>query len=349
MSSIIDKTKGPLYEFFGKRTYLILSLLLSIPVWLAINLYVRNLDIHEDEAVSVAITTFFIMSIFAGRHIARLYLGGERKNFTVVNTSLLLAIVASIAFIFFHADFPLGQRRGINVFLFFFSLLIIGLAFGMLFKILRHISARQLNEARSDAAHSESELHLLQSQLSPHFLFNTLNNLYGLSISQHEKLPPLLLKLSELLRYSVYESSQPFVPLKEEIAYLKNYIEFEKIRIGERLVLTSEMDDILTSEIRIAPMLLIVFVENAFKHSKNSPEEKIFIDLKLKIWGSSILFSIMNSHQKSSLQTTMPGKDSGFGLDNVQKRLKLLYPDDYKLEIQNEDTIFNVMLLLKAK
>jgi LytS/YehU family sensor histidine kinase len=219
----------------------------------------------------------------------------------------------------------------------------------MLIKIVRAIAQKQLDAARAGEAHSKSELHLLQSQISPHFLFNTLNNMYGLSITQHEKLPPLLLKLSELLRYSVYDATELYVPLKDEMAYINNYIEFEKIRIGDRLMLTTAFEDNINAEIKIAPMLLIVFIENAFKHSKNTTDDKIFIEITLRTWANKILFTVKNSQAKSTEKNTVGDKNRGFGLSSVYKRLELLYPGEHELSIENGAAFYNVMLQLKMK
>jgi LytS/YehU family sensor histidine kinase len=147
----------------------------------------------------------------------------------------------------------------------------------------------------------------------------------------------------------VYESNERFVPLKDEIAYINNYIEFEKIRIGNRLVLTTDIEKIDDPNIKIAPMLLIVFIENAFKHAKNTAEQQIFIDMSIKVWGNSILFSIKNSHTSASKENNAFDKNSGFGLANVSKRLKLLYPNEHILEIQHGNETYQVMLQLKMK
>ena len=192
-------------------------------------------------------------------------------------------------------------------------------------------------------------MHLLQSQLSPHFLFNTLNNLYGISISHSEKIPTLLLKLSELLRYSVYDAKETFVSLNDEIKYLNNYVDFEKIRIGERLQLNLDIEDLPAREIKIAPMLLIVFVENAFKHSKNTTDIKIFVEIAIKIWGNSILISISNSKSPVEKDKDMEAKHSGLGLANVRKRLELLYPNGYDLKIEEGKELYSIMLRLNIK
>jgi LytS/YehU family sensor histidine kinase len=173
--------------------------------------------------------------------------------------------------------------------------------------------------------------------------------LYGLSITQHEKIPALLLKLSSLLRYSVYDVKDLFVPLKSEIDYISNYIDFEKIRIGDRLVLNSSFVPVTSEEIKIAPMLLITFIENAFKHSKNTVDKEIFVDIDLRIWNDRILFSVKNSYNRD--ENLQPGlkKDSGIGLVNAKKRLDLLYANEHELREEEKDGFYCVMLLLKVK
>jgi LytS/YehU family sensor histidine kinase len=219
---------------------------------------------------------------------------------------------------------------------------------GLFTSLLYHKLKQRVAIAESSAAHSKSELQLLQSQLSPHFLFNTLNNLYGISLREPDKTPAMLLKLSELLRYSVYDAKDTFVILKDELNYLKNYIEFEKIRVGNRLDLKVNLEDINSEMIRIAPMLLVVFVENAFKHAKNNLNEKIEIEISMKLWGNAILFAVKNSHKDTANQDSI-NKHSGFGLQSTIKRLELLYPNAHDLKIEKEENTFSVMLRVNVK
>jgi len=338
-------TKG----FLSRNAYLVLSIIASVPVYLITHVYIEGIDIHEDEAVATGATACFMAGIFTGRYIAQIWTARMIAIPKWIITTLSIFIVACISWLFFHADFPLGGREAINFLLFFLPFVAISIALGMLIKMVRAITQKQLNAARAAAAQSKSELHLLQSQISPHFLFNTLNNMYGLSITQHEKVPALLLKLSELLRYSVYDATEMFVPLKDELAYINNYIAFEKIRIGDRLMITTAFEEDIDADIKIAPMLLIVFIENAFKHSKNTAEDKIFIEITLRTWSNRILFSVKNSQNKSGENKTEINRSSGFGLASVNKRLELLYPAAHELTIENEELFYNVMLQLKMK
>jgi sensor histidine kinase YesM len=334
-------------SFFGKNLYLILAIIAGVLLFAPIESYVVSIGIHEDEAVATAVSVFFMLSIFAGRYIVQVWannLSAAPKSF-LINIGVVLCI--SGAWLFFHAHFSFGHRVGI---LFFVPLIILGIASGALVKVMHAVTQNQLRNAKSEAARNKSELHLLQSQLSPHFLFNTLNNMYGLSITDHQKLPALLLKLADLLRYSVYDVSEIYVPLVKEMAYIKNYIEFERIRIGDKLVLTTDLEEMIDAEIKIAPMLLIVLLENAFKHSKNTTSEEIFIHISLKTWESYILFSVKNTYgAEDSSNKLFDNVSSGFGLQNVKKRLELLYPNSHDLQIGTDEVFYKVALQLKMK
>jgi hypothetical protein len=343
------KVKGVEESDFKLGLYTILTAVAAVSMWFAIHFYAEAVGTSEVEIVATIGTAFFLACVFLGRYLAQLWLDrGVPVTFNLLG-GIGISILTTIGWIFNHGDRPFVNRPALNLLMYWLPFLAASIALGLFVKLARSIGQKKLKEAQTDAAHSQSELHLLQSQLSPHFLFNTLNNLYGLSLTQHEKIPPLLLKLSEILRYSVYDSTETFVPLKDELAYIDNYIEFEKIRIGDRLVLTTDIEKVSDSPLKIAPMLLIVFIENAFKHSKNTADEKIYINLSLKIWGNSILFYAKNSHQKKAEENTVINKSSGFGLVNVNKRLQLLYPNQHEIEIENEETSYIVSLKLKMK
>ncbi|RYZ37755.1 MAG: GHKL domain-containing protein, partial [Sphingobacteriales bacterium] len=344
-----NSNEKSIYTFFGGRVYLGLAILISIPIFVAVKYYAESIQVAEDELVSFAATVCFMLGVFSGRYVSQIW----AAKLTTVPPTLLIGlpflIVVCVAWLFFHADFPLEGRVAINLMLFWVPFAIISVASGVLIKLIHTSTQNQLKEAQNQAAHSQSELNLLQSQLSPHFLFNTLNNLYGLSITEHEKIPPLLLKLSELLRYSVYDAGEIYVPLKNELTYINNYLQFEKLRIGDRLMLTTDIEEMIAEDIKIAPMLLIVFIENAFKHSKNTATPEIFVDIKLKTWGNSILFAVKNTYGRQEQGNKMMGKSNGFGLPNVRKRLDLLYPSAYDLYVNNDEMFYTVELQLKMR
>jgi sensor histidine kinase YesM len=293
-------------------------------------------------------TTLIIMAgLLSGRYAAKLW--HNTPNHTL-NTILSILTGLALLCLLLIGWFVNKMIEHTQFNYFFFTVLTLFLVSGFVATILNLVRNRIRNNIRSAQTalvQSKTELQLLQSQMSPHFLFNTLNNLYGLSLSEHHKVPGLLLKLSELLRYSLYEAKEVFVPLLEEVNYLKNYIEFEKIRLGERLSLTVHLQEVADTSVKIAPMLLIVFVENAFKHSKNNEDEKIFIQIALQVDQTSICFSVKNS---CLLQASVPKamrSHSGIGLESVKKRLNLLYKDKHDLKITKVERTYEVTLLLK--
>lgn len=328
------------------KLHLLIAVIASIPVFWAAEGYMNMFNISEPEAMASSVTICFFGLVFTGRYLAIKWKDSIPFPLNTQYTVLTLVIVSGIFFLLIYPNFNVWRSKpGINFLLYLISFMLFAMALGMLIKLVR-MNDRALEDAILTASHSQSELKLLQSQISPHFLFNTLNNLYGISLTRHEKIPPLLLKLSELLRYSVYDAKELFVPLKDELAYITNYIDFEKIRIGERLIINTKIDQV-AEDIQIAPMILIIFIENAFKHSKNSVDQNIYIDIELKVWANSILFSIRNSYQEKKDSGT--DKYSGFGLDNVKKRLDLLYPGKYDLKTEVKDNFYDVMLQLKVK
>ena len=190
------------------------------------------------------------------------------------------------------------------------------------------------------------ELENLKAQISPHFLFNTMNNFYGLAVDNSIKLPNLMIRLSDLLRYSLYETKQEKVPLENEIKYLENYIELEKIRLEDNLQLEFVINNKNFENFQIAPLLLITFLENAFKHSKKIHEESIIIQIFIDVSNDGILnFKIKNNYNPNSENNLISNK--GIGLDNVKKRLEVIYPNkNYSLLIEYDKKFYNVELIL---
>jgi two-component system, LytTR family, sensor histidine kinase LytS len=190
------------------------------------------------------------------------------------------------------------------------------------------------------------ELENLKSQISPHFLFNTMNNFYGLAVDNSNKLPNLMIRLSDLLRYSLYETKQEKVPLENEIKYLENYIELEKIRLEENLKLNFNINNSNFEKFQIAPLLLITFLENAFKHSKNIQNESLIIEIFINVSNEGIMtFRIQNNFNSQAENNLVSNK--GIGLENVQKRLEVIYPNEnHLLKIEKFENFYKVELNL---
>jgi len=186
-----------------------------------------------------------------------------------------------------------------------------------------------------------AELTFLKSQVHPHFLFNTLNNLYALTLIKSDKTPDIVLKLSGLLDYMIYKSNDEFVPLKKELEILKSYIELEKMRYNERLELKYKIEGEVDNH-RIAPLILLPFIENSFKHGASNDRMRPNIKINLKIEPDYLQLNVLNS---------VPGEikrdesvSEGIGLKNVSRRLELIYPNQHKLLIKRGENQFEVDL-----
>ena len=186
----------------------------------------------------------------------------------------------------------------------------------------------------------QMELKALKSQINPHFLFNTLNGIYSMALDRDQRLPDTVLQLSELMRYFLYEAKDDVVPLQKELQLLDTYIALQKLRLGNDL----KVEVIKKGEVsnqKIAPLLLITFLENAFKHGdKNADGE--FLLLEMIINKNHLYFKLKNKKGADNLLETNEYK--GLGLENIRRRLELIYPGNYSLDILNKDDFFIVEL-----
>tara|TARA_R110002167_G_scaffold108398_7_gene276811 strand:- start:174 stop:1358 length:1185 start_codon:yes stop_codon:yes gene_type:complete len=192
----------------------------------------------------------------------------------------------------------------------------------------------------------ESELQYLKSQINPHFLFNNLNNLYSYAIEMSPKTPSIILELSSVLRYMLYDCKEDFVSLTKEIAHLKNFTQLSELQIENRGKVTFQTKNIGTG-FQIAPLILSVFVENAFKHSTASQSEGIAIDISIAVTDAGLLlFECVNSFRPT---TNTDDLSNGIGLENVKKRLEIIYPNAHNLSISETDTLYSVRLEMQLK
>jgi hypothetical protein len=188
-----------------------------------------------------------------------------------------------------------------------------------------------------------AEINNLKSQIAPHFLFNTLNNLYGLAVDKSDKLPELMLRLSDLLRHSLYETQKSLVPLGEEIKVLKSYMDLERLRLESNLKLEFDCTIPEDNPYRISPLLLIVFMENAFKHAKTVQFTPVEIFIQLRLQDDWFRFIIKNNYNLQSAASS-----NGIGLRNVIRRLEVLYPNgQHELIINKDEQYYTITLELK--
>ncbi len=187
----------------------------------------------------------------------------------------------------------------------------------------------------------EAELNFLKAQVHPHFLFNTLNNLYALTLTKSDKTPDIVLKLSDLLDYMIYKSNDDYVPLEKELEIVEGYIELEKMRYNKRLDLHYNISGQVGGH-EVAPLILLPFIENCFKHGASKDRSNPHIDIKLEISPDFLYLRALNSLPAKKDQEDQ--KNEGIGLKNVKRRLELLYPDQHELRIIEKKKEFTVEL-----
>ena len=187
---------------------------------------------------------------------------------------------------------------------------------------------------------AKTELLHLKSQVNPHFFFNTLNNLYGLVGTDVKKAQKLILKLSDMMRYSIYEGEQDLVTLKEEVDYLKNYIELHRMRYHKDINVQFEVQ--IEDEYNVMPLLFIILLENAFKHGIENLSEEAYTHLIMKTKNNNVFFEIENN-----FDVLQPKGDNGIGLKNLKRRLELVYPQKHTLTFSTRENVYKAQLTLQ--
>lgn len=239
--------------------------------------------------------------------------------------------------------YTVGFFRISYLFSHFISIYMVVMGAAFIKLLIQWYSSRQQNQLLASEK-METELKFLKSQIHPHFLFNTLNNLYALTLKKSDKAPETVLKLSELLDFMLYDCNASKINLSKELQLVKNYIDLEKLRydiaLSVQFVVKGE-----PSKVEIAPLLILPLVENCFKHGVSEQTNNSWIKISLDVNGNNILLVTENS-KLNETQEDIGGYKEGIGLENVIRRLQLLYPDSHKIEILNEENFHSVKLEL---
>jgi len=230
-----------------------------------------------------------------------------------------------------------GEPGGLAlVYIFAFPFLIAFFVISWIFNQIR--SLRQLKNERSRA-----ELMLLKSQVNPHFFFNTLNNLYGLTVEKSDKAPEVVLKISDMMRYTIYEGKKDQVKLEDELEYLQNFIELHKMRYHKKVDIHFH-HQIMEEGIQVTPLLFIILLENAFKHGVENLTQDAWVKISLIAGNGKVIFAIENNFDPNELSG-----QRGIGLDNLERRLELIYPDKHGLSLKSQDQVFKAQLQLDIR
>ena len=261
------------------------------------------------------------------RGIGRWLLKGIRTRRALIFTIFVMVMIVGI-----NLSFALDGPEALQIFL---SLLAFGVPVYIIFSWIfeKWQLFKQLKNENTNA-----ELMLLKSQINPHFFFNTLNNLYGLTVEKSDKAPEVVLKISDMMRYTIYEGQKDKVPIEDELEYLSTYIELHKIRYQKKVDIKFT-HHIQGEGLQITPLLFVILLENAIKHGIESLTANAYAHLSLIAGNNKVVFAIENNYDPNE-----KSEQEGIGLKNLKRRLELLYPEKYSLLVSNEDAVYKVQL-----
>jgi len=254
-----------------------------------------------------------------------------RKKKWIVPTWLKCLFFMGLGFLFIVFEDDYDETDLYIILLLSYTLLVIFLLARWIFNQVRLVIQLKNEQAKTELVH-------LQSQVNPHFFFNILNNLYGWVEKDPKQAQAMILKLSDMMRYSIYDGQKELVTLEEEIVYLKNYIALHKMRYLKKID-TSFVIDIQKEGCKIRPLLFIILLENAFKHGVENLRKNAYVHIVITAQEKDIYCSIENN-----FDSEIKGTTAGIGLKNLRRRLELVYPNQHTLEIVKEATIYKAQL-----
>jgi hypothetical protein len=337
------------------------SVLYSFVVGLASVENYKRLPISSVEALVYLIPHMFLAYSLMYVVVPKLLLRSKylATAFAVIAVFILTGVISACIGVYFLEDIrhfilpravDIYHPRPVNM-AFFLSLLaglrgaitIGGMAAAI--KLMKYWYIKEQNNLQLQKENSESQLQLLKAQVHPHFLFNTLNNIYAYTQSTSPVASTLVMGLSDMLRYMLYECNQRLVPLSKELKMLEDYILLEKIRYGNTLDVHIDIPPD-AGKYLVAPLLLLPFVENSFKHGASQILDQPWLSLHVAINDDTMTMKLVNAKAENYAATS---SESGIGIQNVRRRLELLYPNQFVLKITDEGEVFIVDLKLRLE
>jgi sensor histidine kinase YesM len=330
-------TRFVYHGFFWLSMLIILTVLdqTGHSFWFSLSNELINIFFY---AIIVYFNLFYLIPNYLTRKKFITYCG------LLILATLIITPLKVIVLYFKFADVPQTQESLLENMNYYFLVTFFIAGSSTIFKIVtdwaRHLRERQELQTQT----MQSELRFLKSQINPHFLFNTLNNLYALTLKKSEKAPDIVIKLSEMMRYMLYECNEKEVLLSKEVNYIRNYLDLERLRQGKKVEIRFDVEGLVGDQ-KIAPLMFTPFLENSFKHGLSHNISAGYVDIRLKTENQTVEFYIENSKPDAP----MPKGDrrsGGIGLVNIHRRLNLLYPNNYDLKIEDQPQAYAVRLKL---
>lgn len=326
----------------GKTSLVLMQVLLWAVFYLLLLLYTTHKwDYTFYGVLNASIATVFYLAAAYGNSswlIPSLLKSGRTVLYYTASIIFLLALLCARMYIEYLVLMPLHNAfYGFTWAHFSFDCitLLVSFLFGALLYVALNYLALLKQKEELVSRQVAAELNLLKAQVQPHFLFNTLNNIYSLAQSGSRQTPAMIAKLSDLMRYFIDDSPKDHVPLSTELEFVNNYLELEQIRMLHPLQVQLQVDGNI-SDVRIAPMLLMPFIENVFKHGVDKTEKDNELRAEIAVSNGRLVYKVANSLHCANCN----GEPKGFGLMNLRKRLELLYPGAFYLETKRSDQQF---------
>lgn len=341
---------------FSNRRVSIKDGLIHCAYWLLITgffIFEKKYLIHKASmpyfvaCVTIRIVLLIIIAYLNLQYFLPRYLLKKRylAYFTAVIISVMVYLAIQSLFDFYLYGYVVGPMRTSHFiealsYNFFSTLWYLGLMLSL--KLSLDWYGQQLTIQRITVEKLNAEVEFLRAQVNPHFLFNILNNLYALTLKKSELAPDVVLKLSEMMEYMLYDSIDEKVLLEKEVTYLKNYISLERLRFNEKAAIDWNIDAVLSGH-EIAPLLLLPLVENAFKHGMSKQIDDGWITVNVGLNESTLTVVVENAKHPVITEASK----GGIGLPNLRKRLELLYPERHHLFLKDEKTFFSAKLVIE--
>jgi uncharacterized membrane protein YhdT len=321
--------------------------LIHIFLWTLFTLLAR-LQLSQDNTNWPALTVTFILTclyVFYSHFYLLTRYSGKKKEATYYLSLAAIMLTGPCIYLFFPyrtPDYPNSffEQYFINM----MSIVLPFIFLSWLARVTENLVINTFKKEQLEKQAVQSELYYLKSQINPHFLFNTLNNIHTLVYKQAPAAPDAVMQLASLMRYMIYESNAPTVPLNREMEYLQDYVSLQQLRYKQNPVVDLQIEG-STETCHIAPLLFIHLLENAYKHSpaRLNPGD---LKVRVEVREDTLNFSVQNPVGKNPTSTL--DEPGGIGLPNVRKRLALLYPGKHTLEIQNPGETFSVVLKIQS-
>lgn len=348
----------------GTTTVVLLSFLLFyLPSVLSI--FSRS---HEPEgriimnvAMATLYTAVFCLNYFS--LVPAMLIRTDRKPlYFLTNLLVIIALCAIVPFVFEIAMSASGPRHrppradrdaidimlgGMRFVLRDGVMMVLSAALAYALRISRERENLRRQELELDVERRRIEIKSLKAQLNPHFLFNSLNNIYALIGFAPDRAQQSLHDLSNMLRFMIYDSTAPTVPLEKEIRFISDYIDLMKLRLNDSVSLTYDVAVEGDDSLRIAPLIFLTIVENAFKHSGPNGKEN-FISIRIVLAEGELTATVRNSFASGSSGKSLPSAEAGIGLTNIRRQLGLLYPDAHSLTIEKTDGVFSASISISV-